>query len=126
MPYARAEAILILENKSIELTIRPLYNQQRKCWTRHIHTILPHLKDLEHKPHQHRADRVVARTWELADAYDNAVSRFARALELRDKETEGHSRRVTENTMKIAQKMGISGEALEDIRSGSFCMISER
>jgi putative nucleotidyltransferase with HDIG domain len=45
---------------------------------------------------------------------------LARALELRDKETEGHSRRVTDTALKLAQKVGISGEALEDIRSGAI------
>lgn len=124
--YARAEAIFNTGKKQIhyELTIWPLYNQQREMLGRvYISHDITALKDLEHKLRNLNTeleDRVVARTRELADAYDTMLEGFARALELRDKETEGHSRRVTENTMKIAQKMGISGEALEDIRSGSI------
>ena len=124
--YARAEAIFNTGKKQIhyELTIWPLYNTQREMLGRvYISHDITALKDLEHKLRNLNTeleDRVVARTRELADAYDTMLEGFARALELRDKETEGHSRRVTENTMKIAQKMGISGEALEDIRSGSI------
>lgn len=65
-------------------------------------------------------DRVQERTRELAEAYEFMLEGLARALELRDKETEGHSRRVTENALKIAQKMGIDNKAVEDIRSGAI------
>ena len=65
-------------------------------------------------------DRVRARTKELEEAYDTTLEGWARALELRDKETEGHSRRVTENTLKVAIAMGIDGEYLEHIRRGSL------
>jgi len=41
-------------------------------------------------------------------------------LELRDRETEGHSERVTELTLKVAKKLGIEGEALVHIRRGAL------
>ncbi|MDO8753235.1 MAG: histidine kinase N-terminal 7TM domain-containing protein, partial [Anaerolineales bacterium] len=124
--YARAEAVFDSGKKQIyyELSVWPLYNTRREMLGRiYISHDITALKDLEHKLRNLNTeleDRVVARTRELADAYDTMLEGLARALELRDKETEGHSRRVTENTIKIAQKMGISGEALEDIRSGSI------
>lgn len=57
---------------------------------------------------------------ELLNAYDNTLEGWARALELRDKETEGHSERVMELTIQLATEMGIHGEALTNIRRGSL------
>ncbi|NJN15152.1 MAG: response regulator [Oscillochloris sp.] len=57
----------------------------------------------------------------LARAYDATLEGWSRALDLRDHETEGHSRRVTEMTVRLAQAMGISGAAeLEHIRRGAL------
>jgi putative nucleotidyltransferase with HDIG domain len=39
---------------------------------------------------------------------------------LRDKETEGHSQRVTELTVKIAEKMGMKGEKLKYVKWGAL------
>src|SRR5260370_807866 len=44
----------------------------------------------------------------------------ARALDLRDKETEGHSRRVTERTVRLAQAMGLGNAELVHIRRGAL------
>jgi response regulator RpfG family c-di-GMP phosphodiesterase len=57
---------------------------------------------------------------ELALAYEAAIEGWARALELRDKETEGHTRRVTDMTIKLAQAMGISDPALRHMRRGAL------
>ena len=57
---------------------------------------------------------------ELALAYEAAIEGWARALELRDKETEGHTRRVTDMSTKLAQAMGIEGEALRHIYRGAM------
>lgn len=57
---------------------------------------------------------------ELAQAYEAAIEGWARALELRDKETEGHTRRVTDMTLKLAQVMGIEDEALKHMRRGAL------
>jgi putative nucleotidyltransferase with HDIG domain len=56
----------------------------------------------------------------LAEAYDTTLEGWARALELRDEETEGHSRRVTETTIKIAKALELSDESLEHIRRGAL------
>ena len=56
----------------------------------------------------------------LEEAYDTTLEGWAKALELRDKETEGHSRRVTETTLAVASAMGFSAEALVHIRRGSI------
>lgn len=57
---------------------------------------------------------------ELAQAYDNTLAGWARALELRDELTEGHTRRVTELTLKLAKAMGVSESELVNIRRGAI------
>jgi putative nucleotidyltransferase with HDIG domain len=57
---------------------------------------------------------------DLTLAYDATIEGWARALELKDMETVGHSRRVVELTMKLARKMEISGEKLTHIRRGAL------
>ena len=44
---------------------------------------------------------------ELSLAYDTTLEGWSRALDLRDKETEGHTQRVTELTMRLAGAMGL-------------------
>jgi PAS domain S-box-containing protein/putative nucleotidyltransferase with HDIG domain len=57
---------------------------------------------------------------ELARAYDATLVGWVQALDLRDKETEGHSLRVTEMAVRLARVLGIGGEALEHIRRGAL------
>lgn len=57
---------------------------------------------------------------ELAQAYDTTLEGWSRALDLRDKETEGHSQRVTELTMQLAGAMGISEADQVHIRRGAL------
>lgn len=57
---------------------------------------------------------------ELTQAYDATIEGWAYALDLRDQETEGHSQRVTEMTLRIAQKMGVKEENLIHIRRGAL------
>ncbi len=54
----------------------------------------------------------------LSLAYDRTLEGWARALELRDQETEGHSRRVTEMTIQLARQLGIRDEELVHVRRG--------
>lgn len=55
---------------------------------------------------------------EIREAYDATIEGWARALEIRDKETEGHSRRVVELTTEVAERCGVSGEELEHLQRG--------
>jgi len=57
---------------------------------------------------------------ELAAAYDATIEGWSRALDLRDRETEGHTQRVTELTLKLCEAMGITGEDLLHIRRGAL------
>jgi len=57
---------------------------------------------------------------ELMIAYDVTIEGWSRALDLRDKETEGHSQRVAEVTVELAQAFGIKDEELMNIRRGAL------
>ena|GEM_PF-3035318 len=57
---------------------------------------------------------------ELRDAYDRTIEGWARALDHRDHETEGHSQRVTNMTMRLAGKVGFPAEQLEHLRRGAL------
>ena len=56
----------------------------------------------------------------LQQAYKNTLEGWSRALELRDRGTEGHSQRVTELTLYLAQRLGINREELTHIRRGAL------
>jgi PAS domain S-box-containing protein len=56
----------------------------------------------------------------LARANDATLEGWSRAMDLRDKETEGHSQRVTETTLILAQRMGLGDEQLVHIRRGAL------
>lgn len=57
---------------------------------------------------------------EVVAAYDQTIQGWAKALELRDKETEGHSWRVTGLTVAVAQELGLPSDSLDDIRRGAL------
>ncbi|WP_322508748.1 HD-GYP domain-containing protein, partial [Anaerolinea sp.] len=57
---------------------------------------------------------------DLILAYDQTIEGWSRALDLRDRETEGHSQRVTELTLKIARAMGMSEDQLVHVRRGAL------
>jgi HD-GYP domain-containing protein (c-di-GMP phosphodiesterase class II) len=57
---------------------------------------------------------------ELTLAYDATIEGWSRALDLRDRETEGHTQRVTELTIKVARTLGFSEEELTHIRRGAL------
>ena len=57
---------------------------------------------------------------ELRNAYDATIEGWSYALDLRDKETEGHTQRVTELTMKLARAAGMSEEELIHVQRGAL------
>ncbi|MEW6504638.1 MAG: transporter substrate-binding domain-containing protein [Chloroflexota bacterium] len=57
---------------------------------------------------------------DLILAYDDTITGWARALELRDGNTEGHSQRVAELAVELAAAMGLRGETLTHIRRGAI------
>ena len=57
---------------------------------------------------------------ELSRAYDTTLEGWSRALDLRDRETEGHSERVTDLAMRLAREAGLRGEEILHVRRGSL------
>lgn len=57
---------------------------------------------------------------QLLSAYEATIEGWSHALDLRDRETEGHSRRVTQLTVRLAQDLGISDDDIMHIRRGAL------
>jgi PAS domain S-box-containing protein/putative nucleotidyltransferase with HDIG domain len=57
---------------------------------------------------------------ELTLAYEATLVGWSRALELRSKEIEGHSHRVTEMTLRLARAIGMNEEGLVHVRRGTL------
>ena len=57
---------------------------------------------------------------ELIAAYDSTVLGWSKAMDLRDRETEGHSQRVTDLSVKIAKIIGVEEHELTHMRRGAF------
>jgi PAS domain S-box-containing protein/putative nucleotidyltransferase with HDIG domain len=57
---------------------------------------------------------------ELAQAYDATIEGWSRALDLRDEETEYHTKRVTDLTLGLARAVGIGEDELVQIRRGAL------
>lgn len=57
---------------------------------------------------------------DLQTAYQATLEGWVRALDLRDKETEGHTKRVTTLTQRLAQAMGVDDDALVHITRGAL------
>jgi putative nucleotidyltransferase with HDIG domain len=57
---------------------------------------------------------------ELALAYDSTIEGWSRALDLRDQETEWHTLRVTEMSIKLARAFGLNDSDLIQVRWGAL------
>ena len=57
---------------------------------------------------------------ELETSYDQTIQGWVKALDFRDQETEGHTRRVTEMTLRLAKKMGVPEEEMIYVRRGAL------
>ena len=57
---------------------------------------------------------------ELTRAYDTTLEGWSKALDLRDQETEGHCRRVTELSIRVARAIGLSSNEILQMRRGAL------
>ncbi len=57
---------------------------------------------------------------ELTQAFDSTLASLGKALALRDEDTEEHSYRSTELTLRLARAMGVEDEELVNIRRGAW------
>jgi putative nucleotidyltransferase with HDIG domain len=56
----------------------------------------------------------------LVEAYDKTIEGWGQAVELRDRETSGHSLRVAALTVEVARRLGMIGEEIVNIRRGAL------
>jgi putative nucleotidyltransferase with HDIG domain len=56
----------------------------------------------------------------LSKAYDTAIEGWSKALDIRDKATEGHSQRVAVLATKLAQELGLNAESVAQIHRGAL------
>jgi putative nucleotidyltransferase with HDIG domain len=83
---------------------------------------------LENRAYQSNLESLVAARTEqlrqtmtdLERSYDITLEALGDALDLKDAETEGHSKRVTAFTIAIARAMGLSGDRIRVIARGAF------
>ena len=72
--------------------------------------------DLEH----HRLAEFKNMNLKLKNSYNATLEGWSRALELKDKQTDGHSRRVTELSMELSKELGLNEVDLLNIRNGAL------
>jgi PAS domain S-box-containing protein/putative nucleotidyltransferase with HDIG domain len=61
-----------------------------------------------------------ARERELQEAYDATIEGWSRAMDLRDRETQGHTQRVAYVTEKMAREFGVPEDEVVHIRRGAL------
>ncbi len=66
------------------------------------------------------AQKIIGLNTELMQAYDATIEGWSRALDLRDKETEGHCQRVTELTVRLARSLRLSEGEIVPIQRGAL------
>jgi len=67
-----------------------------------------------------RTDQLRQAITDLERSYDITLEALGDALDLKDAETEGHSKRVTAFTIAVARAMGLSAEKIRVIARGAF------
>ena len=92
---------------------RALENRRLKLENRTYQTNLETLVEA-------RTDQLQTAMVNLERSYDITLEALGDALDLKDKETEGHSRRVTAFTIAIARAMGLAGDQIRVIARGAF------
>ena len=74
-----------------------------------------------------RASKIIDQmVFQLVSAYHSTIEGWAQALEMRNQETEGHSHRVVDLTMKLAENMRMPAAAVSTCNAGYFYMISAK
>jgi putative nucleotidyltransferase with HDIG domain len=92
---------------------RALENRRLKVENRNYQTNLESLVKA-------RTEQVQSTLRELERSYDMTLEALGDALDMKDSETEGHSRRVTAYTIVIARAMGLPPEQIPTIARGAF------
>src|SRR5579883_205471 len=112
-------ALAAIRNGAYDYLLKPFEREQLLATVR---------RALENRAYQTNLEALVqARTEQLRQAmsdlersYDITLEALGDALDLKDAETEGHSKRVTAFTIAIARAMGLSSDRIRVIARGAF------
>src|SRR5436853_5674154 len=119
-------ALAAIRNGAYDYLLKPFEREQLLAMVRRA---LEHRKlRLESRSYQSNLESLVAARTEqlrqtMADlerSYDITLEALGDALDLKDAETEGHSKRVTAFTIAIARAMGLPAEEIRVIARGAF------
>src|SRR5205807_3580373 len=119
-------ALAAIRNGAYDYLLKPFEREQLLAMARRA--LETRRLKLENRAYQHNLESMVtAKTEQLRQAmtdlersYDITLEALGDALDLKDSETEGHSKRVTAFTIAIARAMGISTERVRIIARGAF------
>lgn len=91
------------------VSARTLYLNGEKCVLMLVRDVTERIKTEKALAQAHQ---------ELESAYDATIEGWSLALELRDQETEGHTRRVTKLSLRFGRRLGLSESELKQLRRG--------
>jgi putative nucleotidyltransferase with HDIG domain len=119
-------ALAAIRNGAYDYLLKPFEREQLLATIRRA--LENRRLKLENRAYQSDLEALVtARTEQLRQtmndlerSYDITLEALGDALDLKDAETEGHSKRVTAFTIAIARAMGLSGEKIRVIARGAF------
>ena len=119
-------ALAAIRNGAYDYLLKPFEREQLVAMVRRA---IDHRKlRLENRAYQSNLESLVAARTEqlrqtmtdLERSYDITLEALGDALDLKDAETEGHSKRVTAFTIAVARAMGLSGDKIRVIARGAF------
>ncbi len=119
-------ARLVEENKTKLVHVHKLANGDLRTMEIHISPVIINGEELIFSILFDITDRkkaetaVLEKSRELADAYEATLEGWSNALELREHETAGHSKRVVELTLAICRKLNIPDEEMIHIQRGAL------
>ena len=119
-------ALAAIRNGAYDYLLKPFEREQLLATVRRA--LENRRLKLENRAYQTNLEALVtARTKQLSNAmgdleksYDITLEALGDALDLKDAETEGHSKRVTAFTIAIAREMKVSAERIRVIARGAF------
>src|SRR5256885_1469929 len=107
-------------DQSLATVGRALENRRLKLENRTYQTNLESLVEARTDQLQTAMAQLQTAMANLERSYDITLEAVGDAVVLKDKETEGHSRRVAAFTIAIARAMGLAGDQIRFIARGAF------
>jgi putative nucleotidyltransferase with HDIG domain len=119
-------ALSAIRNGAYDYLLKPFEREQLLATVRRA--LENRRLKMENRDYQHNLEALVtARTEQLRQAvtglersYDITLEALGDALDLKDAETEGHSKRVTAYTIAMARAMGLTSDQIRVIARGAF------